>query len=264
MVATHPLRRAPARADTLVIVGGEGVTTAAAPDGPIVEFLRRSAPRVRRVVSICTGAFVLASAGVLDGKRATTHWAYADTLAAFAPRATIDADAIFVRDGRVHTSAGITAGMDLALALVEADLGRDTALAIARHLVMYVHRAGGQSQFSAPMQSQIAARDSLRAVQAYVMDHPSADLSVAALAKRAGTSTRHFARVFTREVGSTPADFVERARVNEARRLLEQTAKGLGEIADACGFRAGDTLTRAFARHLKTTPGAYRKRFRAF
>ena len=196
----------------------------------------RAPGRVRRVGSVCTGAFLLAAAGVLDARRATTHWAFCDRLAREYPRVAVDPDPIFVRDGDVYTSAGVTAGIDLALALVEEDLGRETALAVARNLVVFVRRPGGQSQFSAPLELQAADREPLRELQAWVAGRLAEDLSVEALARRVHMSPRNLSRVLRREVGSTPARFVERVRVEGARRRLEETSAGLEQIARECGF----------------------------
>lgn len=249
------------RLGTLVVAGGEG-TADALRDRGLVESVRSLASRCTRVTSVCSGAFLLAEAGLLDGRRATTHWAACDQLAARHPAVTVDPDAIFVRDGDVWTSAGVTAGMDLALALVEEDHGRDVALETARRLVMYVQRPGGQSQFSAALRAQAAERAPLREVQAWVVDHLDADLSVVRLAERAGMSTRNFARAFVREVGITPARYVEDLRVEAARRLLETTSRSVEEIAAACGFGTSETMRRTFDRRLHVAPADYRRRFR--
>lgn len=247
--------------DTLVVPGGLG-TYAAGADPEFMSFVRRMAPRARRVTSVCSGAFLLAEAGLLDGRRATTHWVGCRELASRYPRVEVDPDPIFVRDGNVWTSAGVTAGMDLALALVEEDHGRALALDVARWLVLFLKRPGGQSQFSAQLAAQIAEREPLSDLQTYVLEHPEADLSVAALAHRAGMSPRNFARVFTREVGTTPARFVENARVEAARRRLEESDAGVDQVAEACGFGSAETLRRAFQRRVRVSPGAYRSRFR--
>jgi transcriptional regulator GlxA family with amidase domain len=257
-----PARPDPADAaiDTLVVAGGEG-TIEAAVDGELHAWLRAVAPGCRRITSVCSGAFVLAAAGLLDGHRATTHWSECDTLARLFPAVTVEADPIFVRDGRVVTSAGITAGIDLALALVEEDLGRDLALAVSRWLVMFVQRPGGQSQFSAQLTAQMADRRPLRELQGWIAEHLAEDLSVAALARRAAMSPRHFARVFRDEIGVTPAQYVERQRVELARRLLETSARSVGEIAGDAGFGTVETLQRSFRRHVHTTPRDYRRVF---
>jgi len=262
VIATRTLAAERGPLDTLLVVGGPGVSDAAR-DPAYVQFVERCARRARRVGSVCTGAFVLGAAGLLDGRRATTHWANASELARYFPHAEVDADAIYTSDGPIHTSAGITAGMDLALAWVEADLGRDVALSVARHLVMYVQRSGGQSQFSPQLRTQTASHEPLRRVQGFVLDNLTEDLSIAALARRAGMSPRNFARLFRREVGVTPAVFVEHARVDVARRLLEQTTLGLDDVAEQAGFGRVETLRRAFARTLSLNASEYRKRFRA-
>jgi transcriptional regulator GlxA family with amidase domain len=247
--------------DTLVVTGGIG-TAAAVADRALVAFVRRAAARSRRVASVCSGAFLLAEAGLLDGRRATTHWRACEELARAYPRVEVDPDPIFVRDGRVWSSAGVTAGMDLALALVEQDHGRDVALAVARELVLFLKRPGGQSQFSAQLQAQLALREPLRELQTWIADHPAADLSIESLAHKVAMSPRNFARVFKREVGATPARFVERARVEAARRRLEETDAALESVASASGFGSAEVMRRAFLRTLRVGPAHYRTRFR--
>jgi len=263
LVAEHALATVRGPIDTLIVVGGEGAF-AAASDVGLVRAVEKLARRARRVASVCTGSFVLAAAGLLDGKRATTHWNSCERLARRYPNVTVESDPIFVRDGNVWTSAGVTAGMDLALALVAEDLGRDVALAVARQLVMYVQRPGGQSQFSAHLASPAAERDPLREVQAWIAEHPEADHSVERLATRASMSPRHFARVFRAELGCTPAVYVERVRVETARRLLETTSLPVDAVATACGFGTVETFRRAFARRVGASPSEYRDRFRSF
>ena len=248
--------------DTLLVAGGRGVHPAAA-DPALLAWLRRMAPRVRRLGSICTGTFALAAAGLLHGRRVTTHWNGAERLARAYPSLRVDPDPIFVQDGNIYTSAGVTAGMDLALALVEEDLGREIALAAARQLVLFLRRPGGQSQFSAQLAVQAADREPLRDLQAWIGDHPGADLSVPVLAKRVAMSPRNFARVFTREVGVTPARFVETIRVEAARRRLEESDDGVHAIAGHCGFGSAEGMRKAFLRTLRVPPSAYRSRFRA-
>lgn len=248
--------------DTLMVAGGQGCQRAAK-DGDLIAWLRRTAPRPRRLASVCTGALLLAEAGLLDGRRATTHWAYCDEMAARYPAIRFDADPIFVRDGRVYTSAGVTSGIDLALALVEEDHGRALALEVARWMVVFLKRPGGQSQFSAQLNSGLPERDPLRSVQSHIVEHPEADHSVEALAHRAAMSPRHFARVFAAEVGTTPARFVERARVDAARRALEDSDAGVEAVARACGFGSAETMRRAFMRTLRVAPAEYRGRFRS-
>ncbi|WP_406694365.1 GlxA family transcriptional regulator [Singulisphaera sp. Ch08] len=246
--------------DTLLVAGGDGAWRVAQ-DEQLLRWLRRMAPRVRRIGSVCTGAFVLAAAGLLDGRRATTHWQWCPRLSRDYPAVAVEDDPIFVRDGNVYTSAGVTAGMDLALALVEEDHGHDAAMRIARHLVMFVRRPGGQSQFSAALDLQAAERRPLRELQSWIAGHPSSDLSVGALAARVHMSSRNFARVFRVEVGQTPARFVERVRVEAARRLLEESETGLDQIARECGFGGADSMRRSFLRVLRVAPSEYRGRF---
>lgn len=246
--------------DTLIVAGGTGVADAQR-DERLVRWVRVAAGRSRRVASVCTGAFLLARAGLLDGRRATTHWAACDELARRHPQVAVEADPIFVRDGNVFTSAGVTAGMDLALALVEDDLGREVALQAARWLVLFVKRPGGQSQFSAQLSAQTAERPPLQALQAWISDHLDADLSVPELAARACMSERNFARAFRREVGQTPAAYVEAVRVERARQELETTDAPIDVIARRCGFGTPETLRRAFHRRLRVGPAAYRARF---
>jgi transcriptional regulator GlxA family with amidase domain len=246
--------------DTVVVAGGEG-TAQAMFDETLLGWLRAVAPGCRRVASVCSGTFILAAAGLVDGRRVTTHWSECDTLQRLFPSLTVDPDPIFVRDGRVATSAGITAGMDLALALVEEDLGRDVALTVSRWLVMFVQRPGGQSQFSSQLAAQLADRRPLRDLQGWIADHLADDLSVTALAERVAMSPRHFTRVFRAEVGVTPATYVERQRVELARRLLETTDRSIEQIAGDAGFGTVETLQRAFRRGVHTTPRDYRRLF---
>jgi transcriptional regulator GlxA family with amidase domain len=261
LTASAPAAEAAGRIDTLLVAGGDGAR-AAASDPVVGAWVREAAGRSRRVASVCTGAFVLAAAGLLDGRRATTHWAWCDALAQSHPAIDVEADPIFVRDGKYATSAGVTAGMDLTLALVEEDLGRDVALEVARWLVLFLKRPGGQSQFSAGLAGQMADREPLRDLQAWLPDHLGEDLSVAALAARAFMSPRNFARAFRRETGSTPAAYVEALRVERARSMLEEGSAGLDTIAAACGFGTVETLRRAFHRRVRVGPAAYRSRFR--
>ncbi|MFE1339257.1 GlxA family transcriptional regulator [Streptomyces sp. NPDC058733] len=244
---------------TLLVPGGRGTRD---PDPRLVDWLRHHGPRAGRLVSVCTGAILLARAGLLDGRRATTHWAYCDKLARDHPAVRVDPDPIYVRDGAVHTSAGVTSGIDLSLALVEEDLGRDTALAIARHLVVFLRRPGNQAQFSAQLAAQTAAREPLREVQQWITEHPEGDLGVEALAARARLSPRHFTRAFRAETGMTPGRYVDRVRLEHARRLLEDTGDGVEEIARASGYGTPEAMRRAFVKALGTPPAEYRRRFR--
>src|SRR3954467_893947 len=245
--------------DTLVIAGGEGFLRAPR-DERLVRWVKRAAARSRRVASVCTGAYMLARAGLLDGRRAATHWASAADLARRHPEVEVDPEAIFVRDGDVWTSAGVTAGMDLALALVEEDLGRATALETARWLVVFVKRPGGQSQFSSHLRAQMAERRPLRELQEWMTANVGAALSVPALAARAAMSERNFARAFSREVGMTPAAYVEALRVDQARLRLESTGQKLEAVARDCGFGTVETMRRAFQRRLGVGPAGYRDR----
>ena len=262
LVAGRAVRDLRGPIDTLLVAGGEG-TEAALGDDVLLAWIRRAGPRARRLASVCTGAFLLAHAGLLDGRRATTHWKSCERLALLYPKVKVEPDPIFIRDGRVYTSAGICAGMDLALALVEEDLGREIALAVAQHLVVFLKRPGGQSQFSAQLKAQFPESQPLRELEAWIADHPEADLSVASLAARVAMSPRNFARVFARDVGTTPAHYVETARVETARHRLEESDASIEQIARACGFGTSETLRRAFLRSLRVSPADYRGRFRS-
>ena len=262
LVADRTVAQVRGGVDTLLVAGGAG-TAAAMRDPRILPALRRLAPRVRRLGSVCTGTFVLAAVGLLDGRRVTTHWRSCARLARMFPALRVDPDPIYVRDGNVYTSAGVTAGMDLALALVEEDEGREVALHVARDMVLFLRRPGGQSQFSAQLATQAADREPLRDLQVWIADHVAADLSVATLASRVAMSPRNFARVFATEVGVTPARFVEKVRVETARRRLEESAYGVERIADQCGFGSAESMRRAFLRTVRVTPSAYRSRFRS-
>lgn len=245
--------------DTLIFSGGD--VRAAVEDARLLRWARRMAPRVRRLASVCSGAFVIAEAGLLDDRRATTHWAAVDLLRRRYPRIRVEADAIFVRDGNVYTSAGVTAGIDLALAMVEEDLGHGLALAVARRLVVFLKRPGGQSQFSSHLAAQAASGGALVDLPEWILDHLHEDLSVEALAERAAMSARNFARVFLREAGMTPAKFVERARVDAARRALEGGGSSIEEVAARAGFSSAEHMRRTFLRHLHVLPVDYRRRF---
>ncbi|GGN44130.1 transcriptional regulator [Streptomyces kronopolitis] len=244
---------------TLLVPGGQGTR---APDPRLIDWLRGNAHRARRKVSVCSGALLLAEAGLLDGRRATTHWMLCDTLARRYPAVRVEPEPIYVRDGDVATSAGVTAGIDLALALVEEDLGRDLALAVARQLVVFLRRPGNQTQFSAQLAVQLADRRPLRDLQQWITEHPAADLSVEALADRAGLSPRHFARAFRDEVGMPPGRYVDRVRLEAARRRLEDTADGIAQVSRHCGYGTPEAMRRAFLRALDTSPAEYRRRFR--
>lgn len=247
-----------------VLVAGSPYVDAMAEDPAVTRWLQAQARSARRIGSVCSGAFVLAAAGLLDGRRATTHWGSAQRLAAEHPQVLVEPDSIHIRDGNIYTSAGVAAGIDLALALVEEDHGRELALKVAREMVVFLKRPGGQSQFSAHLAAQTAApdgRDCIREIQEHVLSHLRDDLSVPALAARAGMSERNFARVFRAEAGMTPAAFVEAARIDAARRLVEESALPLKSLADRVGYANLDGFRRAFVRRLATTPAEYRKRF---
>lgn len=246
--------------DTLLIAGCPNAADVPA-DSVVIDWLRRRASRTRRFGSVCSGAFFLAAAGLLDGRRVTTHWAVADRLAEKFPSVSVDKDAIYVTDGKLRTAAGVTAGLDLALALVEEDLGRETAMKVASQLVMFFKRLGGQMQFTRKGEAVPAGRAALQELQRWVAANPGLDHSVASLAERMDISPRHFARLFRAEVGITPATWVEEARVNAARRLLELGNEAPKQVAIHCGFADADTFRRAFARHVGVTPAEYRKRF---
>ncbi len=260
-LGTIPLPEESADIDTLVLAGGSGANAAAA-DEALVTWIAAAAPRCRRVATVCSGAFLGAAAGLLEGRRVTTHWARARELREAYPGLDVDPDPIYVRDGKYWSSAGVTAGIDLSLALVQDDLGVDVAQTVARWLVMFLHRPGGQTQFASPVWVPRAERSAVRAVQSLVEAAPDGDHRVAALAAAAAMSVRHFTRVFTAEVGETPSRFVERTRLEAARRELETTADTLDVVAARCGLGSAETLRRVFQRHLATSPDAYRRRFR--
>jgi transcriptional regulator GlxA family with amidase domain len=269
-LATEPLPSADRPVDTLVVAGGRGVSGAIA-DG-LPAWVAARTPHARRVASVCTGAFLLGAAGLLDGRRAVTHWTRCAELARRHPEARVEPDPIFIRDGTLWTSAGVTAGIDLALALVEADLGQAAALAVARHLVVFLKRPGGQAQFSTVLsqqvlspqvQSPMAGGARFEALQAWIADHLGEDLTVPRLAEAAGMSPRGFARHYRAAMGLTPARALERQRVEAARRLLAETALPVKRIAARCGFGSEETLRRSFLRHVAVAPASYRQRFRA-
>jgi transcriptional regulator GlxA family with amidase domain len=255
--------RAATAAHTVLVPGGQGTRSGGAAGAEVTAWLRRHGPDARRITSVCTGAFLLARAGLLDGRRATTHWAYADALERQFPGVQVDPEPIYVRDGGVVTSAGVTAGIDLALALVEEDVGRDAALEVARHLVVFLRRPGGQAQFSAQLRAQLARRQPLREVQHWITERPAADLSVERLAARAGLSPRQFARSFAAETGVTPGRYVDRVRLEAARRELEDTGAAVGQVARCCGYGTPEAMRRAFIRALGVAPAEYRQRFQA-
>ncbi|MGW0392481.1 GlxA family transcriptional regulator [Streptomyces sp. NPDC003042] len=248
----------PGPGTTLLVPGGQYTGDF---EPRLTDWLRAYGGRAERLVSVCTGGLLLAEAGLLDGRRATTHWYVCEQMARDYPAVSVEADPIFVRDGPVATSAGVTAGIDLALALVEEDFGRDVALLIAKHLVVFLRRPGNQAQFSAQLAAQTARREPLRDVQQWITEHPDGDLSVEALAARATLSPRHFARAFQAETGVTPGRYVERVRVEHARRLLEDSREGVAQISRDCGYGTPEALRRAFVKTLGQSPAEYRRRF---
>jgi transcriptional regulator GlxA family with amidase domain len=254
------LAAVPGPIDTLVVPGGDAVAVTL--DRPLVDWLRRRAPRARRVASVCTGAFLLAEAGLLDGRHATTHWSQCRALARRYPTVTVEPDPIYVRDGNRYTSAGVSAGVDLALALVEEDLGREAALTVARWLVLFLRRPGNQAQFSNQLAAQLADRSPIRELQHWLNDHLDADLSVPALAARARMSPRHFARSFQQQVGVTPGQYVQRLRLEAARHRLEDSDAAVEQVAAGCGFGSAETMRRSFVDALGVAPAEYRRRFR--
>jgi transcriptional regulator GlxA family with amidase domain len=261
ITADRTFREVRGKIDTLLVAGGDAIEQNEIHPAA-VRWLKKISPRVRRVGSVCTGAMFLARAGLLDGRRATTHWNWCHTLIKRAPRATVESDPIFVRDENVYTSAGVTAGMDLALALVEEDHGSRLALQVARNLVLYLRRPGGQSQFSAALSLQLTDRKPLRELEAWVLDNLHKPLTVPLLAQRVAMSPRNFARVFTKELKTTPAKFVERLRVEAARRRLEESHNSMEMIAGECGFGNVNSMRNVFQRTLKIAPGQYRRHFR--
>jgi len=244
--------------DTLLVAGDPSFQEL---DPAVSLWLARRAPESRRYGSICTGVFLLAAAGLLEGKQVTTHWECADKLRHDYPGLDIDSDQIFIRDGQLSTAAGVTAGIDLALALVEEDYGRDIALIVARYMVVFLKRPGGQSQFSAHLTAQIADKGPIQSIADYILTNLRSDLSVDTLARRASMSTRNFSRVFIRDIGVTPADFVEAARLDAARRLLQDSSMPLQRIADRCGFADLHSMRRVFRRNLGVGPTDYRSTF---
>jgi len=263
LIATHSYSDIEDGLDTLVVAGGAEAEEASK-DPSLVKCARSMAPRVRRVASICTGAFILAAAGLLHQRRVTTHWMYSDVLAAQYPTTEVDSSLIFARDGNIYSSGGITAGIDLALALVEEDLGREIALAVARTVVVFPRRPGGQSQFSAYVKYRDEGkRPEIQQLLTWILGHPGENLSVQALADRMGMSPRNFARLFHSETGDTPAQFAERARADAARCKLEQTVLPVEIIAKECGFGNAERMRRTFQRLFDVSPHDYRARFRS-
>ena len=258
-LAVHPLSAVDAALDTLVIAGGEGVA-AAATDTALIDWVRERAKQSRRTASVCTGAFLLAASGMLDGRRAVTHWAFCAELARRFPAIRVEPDPIFIQDGQVWTSAGVTSGIDLALALVEEDLGRAAALAVARYLVVFLKRPGGQAQFSEFLSLQ-TTDERFGALHDWISNHLGGDLSLPVLARQAGMSERSFSRHYAEATGQTPARAIERLRVQGARHLLSETRLPVKRISQRCGFGSEETMRRSFLRVLDTTPQDYRARF---
>jgi transcriptional regulator GlxA family with amidase domain len=260
-LATAPLPPSASPVDTLLAAGGQGVRTAA--ENPtLLRWLQARAAVARRTASVCTGAFLLASAGLLEGRRAVTHWSFCAELARRFPGVRVEPDPIFIRDGPIWTSAGVTAGIDLALALVEEDLGRSLALAVARHLVVFLKRPGGQAQFSAALSLQ-TAEDRFGELHAWIGEHLAGEITLPAMARRAAMSERSFSRHYAAATGTTPARAVERLRVEAARRLLLETRLPVKRICRQCGFGSEETMRRSFLRVLATAPQEYRARFGA-
>lgn len=259
-LSTAPLPLTNAAVDTLIVAGGQGVDAAAA-DPAIIDWVTARAKRARRIASVCTGAFLLAESGLLDGRRAATHWSYCAELARRFPNVRVESDPIFVRDGPVWSSAGVTAGIDLALALVEEDLGSTVALAVARYLVVFMKRPGGQAQFSTALSLQ-AADDEFGALHEWIKHHLADDLALSVLADRARMSERSFSRHYAEATGLTPARAIERLRVEAARRLLSTSGLPVKRISQRCGFGSDETMRRSFLRLLAVTPQDYRARFR--
>ena len=255
------LKDVPRDLDTILVAGGDERGVRGAVDSEIVAWVRSRAKRTPRVGSVCSGAFVLAAAGLLDGRRATTHWESCDELRRMRPQVELEPDAIYVADPPFYTSAGVTAGFDLCLSFVEADCGADIALAVARNLVLFMRRPGGQTQYSAALNVQAAATPRIRKLDAQVTADPTGDLDVPHLAERAGMTERTFSRVFHKETGLTPAAFVEIARVDRAKALLETSNWPLARIAEKSGINSLDALHRAFQKRVGVTPGDYRARF---
>lgn len=262
LVADGAWSSLPRTIDTVMVAGGDG-TREALRNAELIAAIRAAASRARRIVSVCSGAFLLAQAGLLHGKRAATHWRSTADLARLFPDVTVEGDALYVRDGKVWTSAGVTAGMDLALALVREDFGDDIALSVARRHVLFLMRPGGQSQFSAHLSADAHREGKLAKLLRWIPEHVDDVLDVPALARKANMSERNFARVFRDETGKTPAHYVECARIDTARRLLTQSAMAVETVAARAGFGSEERMRRAFQRQLKVSPASFRARFHA-
>ena len=249
-----------AKLDTILIPGGRGLRDPAI-DREVVRWIKSKSEQTRRIVSVCTGIYGLAPTGLLDGRRVTTHWRFAADVAARFPKLKVDPNALFLKDGHFYTSAGVTAGIDLALALVEEDYGRRCALTVARELVVYLKRSGGQDQYSEPLKFQVESSDRLAELATWISTNPAQDLSVEALAERACLSPRHFIRRFKAAFGKPPGLFVQTLRLDEARRRLCTGRTSIDQVADSVGFKSADAFRRAFAQRFRITPGRYQRNF---
>lgn len=257
----YALADAPDPLDTLIVAGGGGIRDSAI-SAPIAAWLKGRAPRCRRVASVCIGIYALAATGLLDHRRVATHWRFAQDVARRFPALRVDPDAIFVESGPFWTSAGVTAGIDLALGMIEADHGPELALTVAREMVIYLKRSGGQAQYSAPLKFQTAGRNRLSEIIAWMSAHLAEDLSVAVLAARSCITPRHLTRKFVKAFGLPPGRVAEMLRLDEARQHLTATNSSIAHIAESVGFRSADVFRRAFERRFNTTPRDYRERFR--
>ena len=260
VMATGSITRVLPDIDTLLVAGGTGVDRALT-DQRLIRWLQRQAVSARRVASVCSGALLVAEAGLLDGRRAVTHWERCSMMAARYPEVVVERDPIFLRDGKFYSSAGVTAGMDLALALIEEDHGSEIAQALAREFVLYMRRSGGQAQFSPALQAQETAPGKIQALQQWILQHLEADISVDQLAARVAMSPRHFARRLAADTGMTPAAFVAAARLDAARQALAAGSDGIDRIAHRFGFGTAERLRRTFQRHLAVTPSQFRQHF---
>ena len=258
LVAAKPWNRLSGNIDTILVVGGVNIWTGES-NPRLLEWLRQQSKQVRRMGSVCTGAFVLAKAGLLNGRSATTHWCFTQKLKEEYPKVNVDPEPIFVRDGKMVTAAGVTSGIDLCLSLVEEDLGLDIALRVARALVLFVRRSGGERQFSTALAFQSSSKIPLRELPIWIVENLGKPLSVDQLASRMGMSVRNFSRSFTREFGSTPAKFVVRLRVETAKRLLEDSEKSMEQIAAECGFGSVDSMQRNFRQQTDRPPRTFRR-----
>ncbi len=248
--------------DTVIVPGGSGLREPKA-NARLSAWIRKNASGIRRIASVCTGIYGLAASGLLNGRTVCTHWRYCADVAAKFPKLKVDANALFVRDGKFWTSAGVTAGIDLALALIEEDYGPEMALSVAREMVVFVKRLGGQEQYSEPLQFQVESRSRFADLLPWILGHLNRDLSVEALAERMYLCPRQFTRRFKQEMKSTPASFVRRVRLDEARKRLALTGSTVEGVARSVGFRDGDNFRRAFERSFGIAPSVYRGRFAA-